>query len=84
MKILKQLLVGAATAAVFVGCASSPQVCPVSGEPYGGEMGDPYFVDYKGKKYKLCCEGCEGDFLKSPDKFITIINGEADVAKPEK
>ena len=47
-------------------------------------MGDPYFVDYKGKKYKLCCEGCEGDFLKSPDKFIAIINGEATAPKPEK
>ncbi len=48
------------------------KTCPVSGDKLG-EMGDPFKFVYKGQEVKLCCSGCKKDFLKDPDKYITLI-----------
>lgn len=51
--------------------ASFPsEVCLVSGDKFGGDMGDP--VDYVfGNRYmKLCCKGCAKDLMKDPAKFL--------------
>lgn len=82
MKMFKQLFIGAAAAAVCVGCATTPAVCPVSGEGLAS-MGGPFVLDHKGQKVKLCCEGCKEDFEKEPDRFLAIIRGEAPAPKPE-
>jgi len=41
------------------------KMCPVS----GGAVSGKDFVTYGGKKYGLCCSGCEKEFLKDPAKF---------------
>jgi YHS domain-containing protein len=41
-------------------------LCPVSGAKVSGND----FVEYKGKRYALCCPACKAQFLKDPDKFI--------------
>lgn len=40
--------------------------CPVSGDKVSGK----HFVEYKGKRYALCCPMCEKDFKKNPAKYI--------------
>jgi hypothetical protein len=36
-------------------------------------MGEPFKFDHEGQEIKLCCKGCEKDFLKEPAKFLAKI-----------
>jgi len=40
--------------------------CPVTGDKIDKKL----FVDYKGKRVYLCCQGCVDGFDKEPDKYI--------------
>jgi YHS domain-containing protein len=40
--------------------------CPVM----GGEINKSLFVDYKGKRIYVCCEGCLEKLKKNPEKYI--------------
>ena len=44
-------------------------VCPVSGDKVSGK----HFVEYKGRRYGLCCPHCEKEFKKNPEKFIASL-----------
>lgn len=46
--------------------ASEQTLCPVMDNPINKEL----FTVYKGKKVYFCCPGCEGTFLKDPEKYI--------------
>jgi hypothetical protein len=48
------------------------KTCIVSGEELG-KMGEPFRFTTKGQEIKLCCKGCEKDFLKEPEKFLQKI-----------
>ncbi len=45
------------------------KTCPVMGGPVDGE----HFAVYKGKRYGMCCSGCEQEFLKDPEKYIKAL-----------
>lgn len=45
------------------------KTCPVMGGPVDGK----HFVVYQGKRYGLCCAGCEQEFLKDPAKYIKAL-----------
>jgi YHS domain-containing protein len=49
-----------------MGMAGEQTHCPVM----GGAINKDIFVEYKGKKVYFCCAGCEGPFLKDPDKYM--------------
>ncbi len=49
--------------------AEMQKTCPVSGEPLGS-MGKPYKVTVEGKDVLLCCQGCEGEIKKDPQKYL--------------
>ena len=34
-------------------------------------------VDYKGQTYYFCCPGCDTEFIKQPEKFITGIESQS-------
>jgi len=40
--------------------------CPVMGDKINKEI----FVDYQGQRVYFCCNGCQGTFLKNPDKYL--------------
>ena len=40
--------------------------CPVM----GGKITSESFTDYQGQRIYFCCAGCEGSFLKDPDKYF--------------
>ncbi len=48
--------------------------CLVSGEAFGGDMGEPYVFVEDGREVKLCCKGCLKTFKKDPAAFEKIID----------
>ena len=53
--------------------ALKQNVCPVSGESLGS-MGKPVKVEVKGRTVFLCCDGCEAELKKEPDKFLAKLD----------
>lgn len=52
---------------------AAQKTCPVTKKPLGS-MGTPLKVTVKGRVVLVCCEGCEGPLLKSPEKYLTGLN----------
>lgn len=50
------------------------KACVVSGEPLGGEMGDPIDKVYNNRLVRLCCKGCIKKFEKEPSKYLALID----------
>jgi YHS domain-containing protein len=48
--------------------------CPVSGEAYGGDMGEPVDMVYAGRLIRVCCKVCKKDIEKDPAKFIAMAD----------
>jgi len=48
--------------------------CVVSGEEFGGEMGDPIDVVHNNRLVRLCCKMCKGDFKDNPQQFIAKLD----------
>jgi Cu(I)/Ag(I) efflux system membrane fusion protein len=53
--------------------AEEQGVCPVSGQKLGS-MGTPYKTTVKGQTVFLCCDGCEENLKKDPDKYLAKLN----------
>jgi Archaeal TRASH domain len=58
--------------------ALAQKVCPVSGDPLGGEMGIPIKQTIGDKTFYLCCASCEKKVKEKPDEVL------ADLAKLKK
>ena len=62
--------------------------CIVSGEKFGGDMGDPIVFVYSNKdvnkELKFCCPMCKPKFLKDPDKYMKIIRAAETKARDTK
>jgi YHS domain-containing protein len=48
------------------------KICPVM----GGEVDGKTFYVYKGKRYSLCCPGCDATFASDPEKYSAIADKE--------
>jgi len=48
------------------------KICPVMDGPVNGKD----FVVYEGKRYGLCCPGCDKTFLSDPVKYVAKVNAE--------
>ena len=77
MKLSKILLVALAVLALTAGAlaADQPQtqtVCPV----LGGNIDKKVYVDYQGKRIYFCCQGCEAEFKKDPEKYMKKIQDQ--------
>lgn len=60
------------------------KVCVVSGEKFGGDMGDPYVFTYEGREVKLCCKGCLDDFKKDAAKYVKKMEAAEAKDAPKK
>ena len=58
-------------------------VCLVSDEKLGGDMGDPFVFVHSDQQIKLCCKSCKKDFDKDSAKFIQKL-AKAEKAQKEK
>jgi len=52
------------------------KTCVVSGEAFGGDMGDPHVFIQDGQEVKLCCKSCLKDFKKDTAKYMKKIEDE--------
>lgn len=57
------------------------KTCVVSGEKFGGDMGEPYVFTHEGREIKLCCKSCLKDFNKDTAKYIKKIEAAEKKAK---
>ncbi|MEM5867918.1 MAG: efflux RND transporter periplasmic adaptor subunit [Candidatus Aenigmatarchaeota archaeon] len=46
-------------------------VCPVTKNKFK-VVPETKAVDYKGKTYYFCCPGCDSQFIKEPEKYISV------------
>ena len=51
------------------------ETCPISGDPVNGTD----YVAYNGKRYGLCCKGCDAQLLKDPEKYIKALKDKGDL-----
>lgn len=58
------------------------ETCVVSGESFGGSMGEPYVFVHQGREIKLCCKSCLKEFEKQPAKFLAKVDEAAKQVKP--
>ncbi len=47
-------------------------VCPV----LQGNIDKSVYVDYKGKRIYFCCQGCDAEFNKDPEKYLKKLEAE--------
>ena len=57
------------------------ELCLVSDEKFGGDMGEPFIFIHEGREIKLCCESCAKDFKKDEAKFVKKWDQAAKKAK---
>lgn len=48
--------------------------CVVSGEKFGGDMGDPIEYVYQNRLVRLCCKGCIKKLEADPAKYLAEID----------
>ncbi len=53
--------------------AQKQKICPVSKEALGG-MDTPIKVTVAGRDVFICCQGCEEELRKNPDKYLANIS----------
>lgn len=46
--------------------------CPIM----GGKINPDVFVDYKDMRIFFCCPGCDGEFMKDPEKHIAKMKAD--------
>lgn len=61
--------------------AESQKICPVTGKPLGS-MGAPIKVMVEGRAVLICCEGCEGPLVKSPEKYLAKLKAGGEASSP--
>jgi hypothetical protein len=57
--------------------AAANTICPVSGNPVGGDLGPPVAVTFKGRLIWVCCKTCARKFYANPEKYIAILDQSA-------
>lgn len=55
-------------------------ICVISGDKLGGDMGAPIDFIYKNRLIRFCCKNCKPEFLKEPAKAIAKLD-QAVIAK---
>ena len=83
--LLLTLVLTAALAAVSTPVRADDypiKTCVVTGDAFGGDLGAPIDVKYKGRTVRLCCKACVKKFNANPDKYVAIL--EAETAKQKK
>jgi YHS domain-containing protein len=46
--------------------------CPV----LAGDIDKNVYADYKGKRIYFCCQGCDAEFNKNPEKYMKKLQEE--------
>jgi YHS domain-containing protein len=52
--------------------------CPV----LGGNINKQIYVDYQGKRIYFCCQGCDQEFKKNPEKYMKKLKEQGVTLEP--
>ena len=81
-KIKAVILALALTAVVAWGLwAADPKpqtTCPV----LAGNIDKSVYADYQGKRIYFCCQGCDAEFEKNPEKYMKKLQDEGVTLEP--
>jgi len=59
--------------------SAKPQTtCPV----LGGNISKDIYADYQGQRVYFCCQGCDDEFKKDPEKYLQKLKEQG--VTPEK
>ena len=84
MQRLKMVILTLVLALFLAGpvlAATAPQAqttCPV----LGGNVNKEVYADYKGQRVYFCCQGCDAEFKKDPEKYLKKMKEQG--VTPEK
>jgi len=84
MQRIKLVLLTSVLALFLAGpvlAAAAPQAqttCPV----LGGKINKEAYADYKGQRVYFCCQGCDAEFKKDPEKYLQKMKEQG--VTPEK
>jgi YHS domain-containing protein len=83
VKKIKALFLALALTAFVAGSlwAADPKPqtkCPV----LGGDVNKQVYADYQGKRIYFCCEGCDKEFKKDPEKYLKKLQDEGVTPEP--
>jgi YHS domain-containing protein len=83
VEVFKALTLALALTAFTAGnvwaAEAKPQtVCPV----LAGTIDKKVYADYKGKRIYFCCEGCDKEFVKDPDKYMKKLEEQGVTLEP--
>ncbi len=83
MKKIQAVILALALTAFVAGSlwAADPKPqtkCPV----LGGNVDKNAYVDYQGKRIYFCCEGCDKEFKKDPEKYMKKLQEEGVTPEP--
>ena len=83
MKIIKALILALTLVAFAAGslwaAEGKPQtICPV----LAGNIDKSIYVDYKGKRIYFCCQGCDAEFKKDPEKYMKKLQEQGITLEP--
>ncbi|MHB8066268.1 MAG: YHS domain-containing protein [Desulfobaccales bacterium] len=77
--ILTLVLAGFLAGPVLAADAPKPQTtCPV----LAGNVNKEVYADYKGQRVYFCCQGCDVEFKKDPEKYLQKMKEQG--VTPEK
>jgi YHS domain-containing protein len=95
MKTIKILFLALTLAAFAAGSlwAAAPKTAPASppaaqGQPQtkcpvlGGKINKQIYADYQGKRIYFCCQGCDQEFKKNPEKYMKKLKEQGVVLEP--
>ena len=83
MKKFKTIILALALTAFMAGglWAADPKpqtTCPV----LAGDVDKNVYADYKGKRIYFCCQGCDAEFNKNPEKYMKKLQEEGVTLEP--
>ncbi len=76
--ILALVLALFAAGSVWAADPKPQTTCPV----LGGNVDKQVYADYKGKRIYFCCQGCDAEFRKDPEKYLKKLEEQG--VTPEK
>ena len=53
------------------------KTCPVMGGPIDPSI----FLDYQGRRVYFCCQACQAEFKKNPDKYLQKLDEQPKAAQ---
>jgi YHS domain-containing protein len=83
VKKIKAIILALALTAFAAGSlwAAGPKpqaLCPV----LGGNVDKNVYADYQGKRIYFCCQGCDAEFKKDPEKYMKNLKDEGVTLEP--